>query len=92
MTVLSLPEAVEYLRLNQPGIDGERRLRALVRQHKIGAIQTGRLLTFPVEALERYVTDNTTSVVAPNPFGLTDRSAKRLSASTEKTPMTPDNP
>lgn len=76
--VLSLAEAVEYLRLNQPGIDGERRLRGLVNQHKIGAIKTGRLLTFPVAALEQYVANNTTAVVAPNPFGLSDRSAARL--------------
>lgn len=76
--VKSLAEAVEYLRLNQPGIDGERRLRGLVNQHKIGAIKTGRLLTFPVAALDKYIEDNTTSVLPPNPFGLSDRSAARL--------------
>lgn len=82
----SLSEAVEFLGLDVPGVDGERRLRGLVRQHKIGCVKFGRLLTFPLEALEKYRAENTTTVVAPNPFGLTDRSAKRLSASTEKTP------
>jgi hypothetical protein len=74
--VLSLAEAIEYLRLD--GEHAERKLRKLVAQRKVGHIKEGRTLTFPREALERYVSENTVPAVAPNPFGLTDGALRNI--------------
>lgn len=72
--VSSLEEAADYLRLT------ERKVRELVNTHKLGAVKVGRELTFPRAALEQFLSENTSAVVPPNAFGLTDRSAARLRA------------
>jgi len=45
---------------------------------KIGSIKEGRTRTFPRAAIEAYVEANTIHPVTPPPFGLTERSARRV--------------
>jgi len=45
---------------------------------RIASIKEGRVRTFPRAAIDAYVETNTTKVVAAPPFGLTERSAKRV--------------
>lgn len=70
--VATLQETADYLRITT------NKLRSLALKHKIGALKQGREYTFPKAAVEAYVERNTTPVVAPNPWGLTDRSLKRI--------------
>lgn len=69
----TLEETAAYLRIT------ERLLRSLATQHKIGYLKQGRAYSFPRSAVEAYVASNTAPVVQAHPFGLTNRSARRLS-------------
>jgi hypothetical protein len=45
---------------------------------KIGSLKIGRVRVFPPDVVEAYIETNTTQAAPPNPWGLTDTSARRL--------------
>lgn len=69
---LTLEDAAEFLRITPARLAGH------VRARRIGFVKEGRRYTFPPAALLTYRAANTTPVVAANPFGLSERSARRL--------------
>lgn len=73
--VNTVEQAAAYLKVTPPTV------RGLASKKRIGHLKTGRVLTFTREALEEYVRLHQVAPVAPNPFGLTDASARRLRAS-----------
>lgn len=72
--VNTLEEAAAYLRLTP------RKLRELARSKRIGSLKEGRSWLFTREVITTYLKGNTQEQAAPNPWGLTDASARRLRA------------
>lgn len=72
--VLSLSEAAAHLHIT------EAQLKRLSQgaAPKIGSLKQGRILVYPVSAVQAYIDTHTTQPAPPNPFGLTDASLKRV--------------
>jgi len=70
--VNSLDEAAAYLRLTPT------KLRELARTKRIGSLKEGRTWLFTREVITRYLADNTQEQAAPNPWGLTNASLRRV--------------
>lgn len=71
--VLTLEEAAEYLRIDVP------RLLRISKgpRPKVASIKEGNSRTYRLSALEAYLEANETPAAPPNPWGMTDASAKR---------------
>jgi excisionase family DNA binding protein len=82
--VATLQETADYLRITT------NKLRTLALSHKIGALKIGREYTFPKAAVEAFIESNTTPVVAPNPFGLSDASLRRIRSTRKPPPAVPN--
>ena len=70
--ISTLEQAASFLKVN------EAKLRRLVNARKIAVLKQGHTLTFPRAALEAYVEKYTTPVTAPEPWGMTTTSARRI--------------
>ncbi|HEY8913325.1 hypothetical protein [Lacisediminihabitans sp.] len=72
--VLSLAEAAAHLKLT------ETQLTALATgpRPKIGSLRLGRVRVFPLTVIEEFIEAATTHAAKPNPWGLTDSSARRV--------------
>jgi excisionase family DNA binding protein len=68
----TLEQTAEYLKLT------EYQVKQLAYKGKLGYIKAGRTRTFPREAIEAYVTQNTVAPKPPNPHGLTDAAWRRV--------------
>lgn len=72
--VNTLEETADYLRI-KPDL-----LARLARRKEIASLKQGLHLTFTREGIEEYKKTHETPALAPNPFGLSPRSAARLSS------------
>lgn len=70
--IASVDEVAEYLRLTPD------KVRRLASAGKIGSIKIGVRRTFPREAVEEFVADNTIAATPANPHGLTDQALGRV--------------
>ena len=68
----SLEQTAEFLKIT------EYQVKELVRLGKIGSVKVGRTRTFPRDAIETFVRENTIAPKPPNPHGLTDASWRRV--------------
>ena len=68
----TLEQTAEYLKLT------EYQVKELVRHGKIGSVKVGRTRTFPRQAIEAFIDQNTIAPKPPNPHGLTDASWRRI--------------
>jgi excisionase family DNA binding protein len=74
--LLSKAEAVAYLGGAPITL---KTIEALVRRREIGFLKIGRALVFPKSALDTYIAEHTVQP-APNAWGLTDASLRRVRA------------
>ena len=72
--VLSLAEAAAHLRLT------EKQLNTLATgpRPKIGSLVLGRVRVFPMTVIEEFIEAATVPAAKPNPWGMTDATAKRV--------------
>jgi len=76
--VFTLEEAAEYLRIDVP-----RLLRISTGPRpKVASIKEGNSRTYRLSALEAYLEAHETPAAPPNPWGMSDASARRVRRAT----------
>ena len=77
-TVFTLEEAAEYLRIDVP-----RLLRISTGPRpKVASIKEGNSRTYRLSALEAYLEAHETPAAPPNPWGMSDATARRMRRAT----------
>jgi hypothetical protein len=72
--VLSHAEAAAHLKITEAQLT----TLATGPRPKIGSLKLGRVRVFPVTVLEEFIEAATIPAAKPNPWGLTDSSARRV--------------